>query len=123
VEWEHNIQKLIARKRKEQAARQNAGKTAADKVKEQQRMADMQNFSLSEKQQFEVHPSNGAQKWNLSKFKDYLHTLKSRSSDKKVRQLDVDQLFEQINQIVVKTIISVEPLLWNGIEMFVPNTY
>jgi len=37
--------------------------------------------------------------------------------------LDVDILFKKINDIVVKTIISAEPLLWNGVEMYLPNTY
>ena len=37
--------------------------------------------------------------------------------------LDVDIIFGQIYDIVIKTIISAEPLLWNGVEMYVPNTY
>ena len=37
--------------------------------------------------------------------------------------LDVDMIFGQIYDIVIKTIISAEPLLWNGVEMYVPNTY
>ena len=37
--------------------------------------------------------------------------------------LNIDDLFDQINTIVVKTIISAEPLLWNGVEMYLPNTY
>ena len=32
-------------------------------------------------------------------------------------------MFDKIHSIVVKTVISVEPLLWNGVEMFVPNAY
>lgn len=32
-------------------------------------------------------------------------------------------MFKKIHDIVVKTIISAEPLLWNGIEMYLPNTY
>ena len=39
------------------------------------------------------------------------------------RGLNINGLFEQINDIVVKTIISAEPLLWNGVEMYLPNTY
>jgi tubulin polyglutamylase TTLL5 len=35
----------------------------------------------------------------------------------------VDGLFDQIHDLVVKTVISVEPLLWNGIEMFLPTAY
>ena len=38
-------------------------------------------------------------------------------------QLNTDHLFKKIYDIVVKTIISAEPLLWNGVEMFLPNTY
>lgn len=35
--------------------------------------------------------------------------------------IDVDAIFEKINAIIVKTIIAVEPLLWNGIEMYTPQ--
>lgn len=28
---------------------------------------------------------------------------------------------ERINALVIKTIIAVEPLLWNGIEMYIPG--
>ena len=35
----------------------------------------------------------------------------------------MDCLFDQIHDLVVKTVISVEPLLWNGIEMFLPTAY
>ena len=37
--------------------------------------------------------------------------------------MDVDILFKKIHDIVIKTIISAEPLLWNGVEMYLPNTY
>lgn len=37
--------------------------------------------------------------------------------------LNIDNLFDKIYDIVVKTIISAEPLLWNGVEMYLPNTY
>ena len=32
-------------------------------------------------------------------------------------------MFDKIDQIVVKTILSIEPLLWNGVQMFLPNAY
>jgi len=32
-------------------------------------------------------------------------------------------LFDKIDQIIVKTILSIEPLLWNGVQMFLPNAY
>ncbi len=31
-------------------------------------------------------------------------------------------MFDRINDLVIKTIIAVEPLLQNGIEMYIPNT-
>ena len=42
---------------------------------------------------------------------------------KMVGYLDLDRLFRQIDQIVLKTIISAESMLWNGVKMFLPNTY
>ena len=33
----------------------------------------------------------------------------------------MDSLYERIDTLVIKTIIAVEPLLWNGIEMFIPG--
>ena len=56
----------------------------------------------------------------MKAFKEYLKNLKASG---KARNLDIDQLFKKIHDIVVKTIISAEPLLWNGIEMYLPNTY
>ena len=53
-------------------------------------------------------------------FKEYLQSLKESG---KARGLNINGLFEQIDAIVVKTIISAEPLLWNGVEMYLPNTY
>lgn len=32
-------------------------------------------------------------------------------------------MFDKIDQIIVKTILSIEPLLWNGVQMFLPNAY
>jgi hypothetical protein len=34
---------------------------------------------------------------------------------------NVDVLFEKIHSLIIKTIISVESLLWNGIEMYIPS--
>ena len=62
-------------------------------------------------------------KWTLRAFKEYLKNLRHSSNSKDMLYLDVDILFQRIHDIVVKTIISAEPLLWNGIEMFLPNTY
>jgi hypothetical protein len=31
---------------------------------------------------------------------------------------DIEEMEELINDMIIKTIISVEPLLWNGIEMY-----
>ena len=63
-------------------------------------------------------------KWTLKAFREYLKNLKiQHSDDPAIRKLDIEQIFQQINDIVVKTIISAEPLLWNGVEMYVPNQY
>ena len=62
-------------------------------------------------------------KWSLRTFKEYLQTLKYAGETKAAKNLDIDNLFDQISAIVVKTIISAEPLLWNGVEMYLPNTY
>ena len=59
-------------------------------------------------------------KWTMKAFKEYLKNIKESGL---ARNLDVDHLFKKIHDIVVKTIISAEPLLWNGIEMYLPNTY
>ena len=61
-------------------------------------------------------------KWTLKAFREYLKNLKIQHGDNPaIRKLDIEQIFQQINDIVVKTIISAEPLLWNGVEMYVPN--
>ena len=57
----------------------------------------------------------------MKAFKAYLKNLKESGGFAK--NLDIDQLFKRIHDIVVKTIISAEPLLWNGVEMYLPNTY
>lgn len=35
--------------------------------------------------------------------------------------LNVDSLFEKIHAMIIKTIISVEPLLKNGVDMYLKN--
>ena len=50
-------------------------------------------------------------KWSLKAYKKYLTTIK----------IDSDLIFASIDDIIIKTIIAVEPLLWNGLEMFVPS--
>lgn len=63
-------------------------------------------------------------KWTLKAFREYLKNIKmTLPDDPNVKKLDIDQLFNRIHDIVVKTIISAEPLLWNGVEMYVPNQY
>ena len=52
-----------------------------------------------------------------------MRNLRQSANSNDVLGLDVDILFKKINDIVVKTIISAEPLLWNGVEMYLPNTY
>ena len=37
--------------------------------------------------------------------------------------IDVDMIWRKIEDIVVKTILSVEPLIQNGMEMYVPSKY
>ena len=62
-------------------------------------------------------------KWTLRAFKEYLKNLRQYADPKEALGLNIDILFKKINDIVVKTIISAEPLLWNGVEMYLPNTY
>jgi hypothetical protein len=62
-------------------------------------------------------------KWSLKAFKEYLRNLKATAPPKDTIGLDIDLLFKKIHDIVIKTIISAEPLLWNGVEMYLPNTY
>lgn len=52
-----------------------------------------------------------------------MKNLVETSDPKDIKGLNIESLFKKINDIVVKTIISVEPLLWNGVEMYLPNTY
>lgn len=52
-----------------------------------------------------------------------MKNLRLSANPKDVFGLDVDVLFKKIHDIVVKTVISAEPLLWNGVEMYLPNTY
>ena len=81
------------------------------------------NLSALEREHFRVNQADGAVKWTFKQFKSYLETVKARTEDKKFKSLDVEDLFDRIHDLVIKTVISVEPLLWNGIEMFLPNSY
>jgi hypothetical protein len=76
------------------------------------------NYSINKKNHSKETHEN---KWSLKKLKEYLHNLKKTS--KKAKKLDVDKLFAEIDSIVVKTMISVEPLSWNSVQMFLPNAY
>ena len=74
--------------------------------------------------EFESKTNVTKSKWTLKAFKEYLRNLKNTAlNNKDVMNLDVDMLFKKIHDIVIKTIISAEPLLWNGVEMYLPNTY
>ena len=70
--------------------------------------------------EFESKSNVTKSKWTLKAFKEYLNNLKETANCK---NLDIDLLFKKIHDIVVKTIISAETLLWNGVEMYLPNTY
>ena len=56
-------------------------------------------------------------KWSFCDFRKYLEEHEVGGF------LNMDRLFTQIDQIVLKTIISAEASLWNGLKMFLPNTY
>ena len=75
---------------------------------------------LDDRTEFESKANITKSKWTLCAFKEYLKNLKQMHNPP---GLDIDLLFTKINDIVIKTIISAEPLLWNGVEMYVPNTY
>ena len=75
------------------------------------------NYSINKKNKEFEHEN----KWSLKKLREYLTDLKKTS--KKAKKLDVDKLFTEIDTIVVKTMISVEPLVWNSVQMFLPNSY
>ena len=49
--------------------------------------------------------------------------MRQYADPKEALGINIDILFAKIHDIVVKTIISAEPLLWNGVEMYLPNTY
>ena len=66
--------------------------------------------------EFESRSNITSSKWTLKAFKEYMRN--SRHTER-----EIDLLFSKIHDIVVKTIISAEPLLWNGVEMYLPNTY
>ena len=73
--------------------------------------------------EFESRANVTKSKWTLKAFKEYLRNLKNTATTKEAMNLDVDVLFKRIHDIVIKTIISADPLLWNGVEMYLPNTY
>lgn len=52
-------------------------------------------------------------KWSLSALKQYLKEIKGEET--------VSKLFDEIDDMVVKTLISAEPLLSNGVSMFIPH--
>ena len=92
------------------------------------------NYSINKKNKAYTNPHEKQQqsnntakatrtKWPLKDFKAFLEKLKLYDTSREAKNLNVDHLFEQIHEIIVKTIISAEPLLWNGIEMMLPNTY
>ena len=63
-------------------------------------------------------------KWTLKAFKEYLKNIKLQyPNDPVISKISFQDIFNQINDIVIKTIISAETLLWNGVEMYVPNQY
>ena len=63
-------------------------------------------------------------KWTLKAFKEYLKNIKLQyPNDPLISRISFEDIFSQINDIVIKTIISAETLLWNGVEMYVPNQY
>lgn len=78
---------------------------------------------LDARSEFESKANTTKMKWTLKAFKEYLKNLKQSAKQSKYVNLDVDLLFNKIHDIVIKTIISAEPLLWNGVEMYVPNVY
>lgn len=73
--------------------------------------------------EFESKSNITRSKWTLKAFKEYLRNFKETAPATQTVGLNVDTLFDKIHDIVIKTIISAEPLLWNGVEMYLPNTY
>ena len=73
--------------------------------------------------EFESRSHVTKSKWTLRAFKEYLKNLRQFADPKEALGINIDILFKKIYDIVVKTIISAEPLLWNGVEMYLPNTY
>ena len=78
---------------------------------------------MDSRSEFETRCNTTKSKWTLKAFKEYMRNLKQNSPQPDNPNLDVDLLFKKIHDIVVKTIISTEPLLWNGVEMYLPNMY
>ena len=73
--------------------------------------------------EFEFRGHTNKDKWTLKAFKEYMRNLRQKAPPNEALSYDVDMLFKKIHDIVIKTIISAEPLLWNGVEMYLPNTY
>ena len=78
---------------------------------------------LDPRTEFESKSNITKSKWTLKAFRAYLKNFKETAPQKETIGLDIDILFNKIYDIVAKTIISAEPLLWNGVEMYLPNTY
>ena len=79
---------------------------------------------MDSRTEFESRSNTTKSKWTLKAFKEYMRNLKSSQLNQDASpEADVDLLFSKIHDIVVKTIISAEPLLWNGVEMYLPSTY
>jgi len=79
---------------------------------------------MNSRTEFESRSNTTKSKWTLKAFKEYMRNLQQASSSSRdILSPDVDLLFKKIHDIVIKTIISAEPLLCNGVEMYLPNTY
>ena len=59
-------------------------------------------------------------KWSLSQFQNYVIQNKIGGIFK---YQDYEKLFEKIHDLIIKTIIAVEPLLQNGKEMYLPEDF
>lgn len=59
-------------------------------------------------------------KWSLKALKAYLYN-DFLIANQTYKAEDIDTMFSKIDDIIVKTMISVEPLLHNGIDMFIPK--
>ena len=88
------------------------------------------NYSINKKNEpgtkissiFKQENSQGI-KWSLKELREHLSSLKDSKVLPMWSDSQINDLFKQIDQIVIKTIISAEPLLQKGVEMFLPNAY